>query len=261
MSADTDVPSPDVRAVVADGAQAERGEKLALSVARAIVKDIVRNGFQPEAKLPPENVMVATYGVGRASVREALRILEILGLVTMKPGPGGGPVIGRQTSRHFGGISTLFFEIPGITYREMITARLHLEPLLANLATSCRDDEQLEMLARSLEDAETAGRRSEREYMHSCMEFHDIVADMSGNQVLALYAKSLKDVWRDRMTQLVVPAHLRDQIRLDHHRIGTAILKQDATRAEVFMRQHMEDYIELCESRIPAVMDVVVDWR
>ena len=83
----------DADPVVVDSrpAMARRADKVSEVVARAIVHDIVSRGLEPGATLPSEAVMLARFQVGRASLREALRILEVHGLITIKPGPGGGP--------------------------------------------------------------------------------------------------------------------------------------------------------------------------
>jgi GntR family transcriptional regulator, transcriptional repressor for pyruvate dehydrogenase complex len=85
---------------------ARRADKVSEVVARAIVHDIVTGGLEQGATLPSEAVMLSRFGVGRASLREALRILEVHGLITIKPGPGGGPIVAAPTSRSFGRIAS-----------------------------------------------------------------------------------------------------------------------------------------------------------
>ena len=64
--------------------------KTAMIVARRIVRDIDRLSLQPGDKLPPERVMLEEYQVGRGTLRESLRFLELQGIISLKPGPGGG---------------------------------------------------------------------------------------------------------------------------------------------------------------------------
>ena len=70
-----------------------RPQKTALIVAKRVVEDIYKSGQSAGDRLPPERVMLEHYGVGRGTLREALRFLELQGVLTLKPGPGGGPVI------------------------------------------------------------------------------------------------------------------------------------------------------------------------
>lgn len=68
-------------------------KKTAILVAQRIVDEIVDQDLQPGAPLLPERVMLPRYGVARGTLRESLRILETYGLITIKTGPGGGPVV------------------------------------------------------------------------------------------------------------------------------------------------------------------------
>src|SRR5579862_3784564 len=71
-----------------------RTVKTAETVAAAIVRDIVARGLATGDALPSENAMLEHYRVSRASLREGLRLLEVQGLIRLKPGPGGGPLVG-----------------------------------------------------------------------------------------------------------------------------------------------------------------------
>ena len=112
--------------------------KVAEVVARQILHDIVDRELEPGAKLPSEVEMAETHGVARGSLREALRILEIHGLITLKPGPGGGPVVAAINSEDLGQTLTFFLQASGATFRELMQARLVLEPLMARAAAEHR---------------------------------------------------------------------------------------------------------------------------
>jgi len=79
-----------------------RSGKISETIARDILDDIVVRQLPPGTMLASEAVMLDRYGVGRASLREALRILEIHGLIKIKPGPRGGPVVAEVTSSDLG---------------------------------------------------------------------------------------------------------------------------------------------------------------
>src|SRR6266540_3841108 len=79
--------------------------KLSQRIARQIASEISDRRLRPGDKLEAESTMLARFGVGRPSLREALRILEDQGLIMLKPGPGGGPVVADLGSRQFGRIA------------------------------------------------------------------------------------------------------------------------------------------------------------
>ena len=96
--------------------------KTSEAVARRIVGDIVTGRLRPGDRLAGEAVMIEHYGVSRESFREGLRLLEAQGMLTMKRGPGGGPIIHSVDPANLGRISTLYFHLAGGTYRELIEA-------------------------------------------------------------------------------------------------------------------------------------------
>ena len=84
-----------------------RGLKTSESVARDIVHDIVTAGLQDGDGLPSEAAMLQQYGVSRESLREGLRLLEVQGLIRIRRGPGGGPIVGSLDPANMGRTSTL----------------------------------------------------------------------------------------------------------------------------------------------------------
>src|SRR3546814_3450569 len=73
--------------------------KRALQVAQAIVLDIQSNAREIGDRLPQEEDMLARYEVARATLREALRFLELQGVIHLQLGRGGGPVVSRPQTR------------------------------------------------------------------------------------------------------------------------------------------------------------------
>jgi DNA-binding FadR family transcriptional regulator len=72
--------------------------------------------------------MVEIYGAGRASVREALRILEVQGVVTIRPGKGGGPVLERFKTRSVSTTLKLYLQQHDATYANVLEARAAMDP-------------------------------------------------------------------------------------------------------------------------------------
>ena len=78
--------------------------------------------------------MVEEYGVSRTSLREALRLLEVQGLISLKPGPGGGPVVGTVEPAHLARTAALYFHLGAATYADVMRTQVLMESNCARLA-------------------------------------------------------------------------------------------------------------------------------
>lgn len=235
-----------------------RTEKVASVIAREIVRDITDRDLPAGASLAPEADMLESFGVSRASLREALRILEIQGLITIRPGPGGGPSVAEMDSRDFGRMATLFFQVMRVTLGDLMEARLALEPLMAKLAAARRDPEMNEVL-REVMDAHY-GELSDDEWREVADRFHGLICSMSGNPLLNLLARALKDIYTVRVSGLVFPDEKRAHVRETHEGIVDAIEKGDGDTAQRLMHDHMASYAEFFATLHPGLMDELVDW-
>ena len=236
----------------------KRGDKVAQAVARSIVRKIRAEQLPPGAQLPPEAQMLKEYGVGRGSLREALRILEVHGLISIKPGPGGGPIVAEAHSENFGRMATLFFQAGGMTFRELIEARLIMEPVMARLAAERRDATLLKQLRKAggLERVE-----NDEQYMRASADFHRLVAEMSGNGIVNLFSQSLSDIFRDRVSGILFPKPRRKEVVEAHAAITQAIDDGKPDEAQRLMYEHMAKYVAHVKRAHPGLLNEVVDWR
>jgi DNA-binding FadR family transcriptional regulator len=203
--------------------------------------------------------MLERFGVGRGSLREALRILEVNGLVVLKPGPGGGPVVARHDPASFGQMMTLHLQSLGATYRQLLEARVDYETLLALKAAEREGDEAGEIM-RGAMNAPPASPEDDNQYLSATGGFHAAVGRASGNPVLALAADAIYAIWSVRVTRVLYAPEHRDGVLRDHAAIARAIERHEGKRAERLMREHMKHYQDYCEVRYPARMDDLVDW-
>ena len=94
-----------------------RPPKAALLVAQRIVQDARARG--PEARRPaaPERTMLEKYQTGRGTLREALRLLEFQGVISLKPGPRGGPVLLDPDASHLASTLVLLMQLKAAPFR------------------------------------------------------------------------------------------------------------------------------------------------
>jgi GntR family transcriptional repressor for pyruvate dehydrogenase complex len=239
----------------------ERGTKISERVASAIVDHIVASGLRPGDRLPNEGAMVESFGVGRGSLREALRILEVHGLISLRSGPGGGPIViavgPRAVSRTF----SLYLHLSGSTMGELIETRLMIEPMVARLAaryiTLGNNAEQL----RSALEREQSISADKGSYIDAANDFHYVLATLTGNRVFDIVATALKELYTTRIVGRGLASQTTDpSIRFEHQEIGDAILCGNAEKAEALMRSHMDTYLKRIEAVDPRFNSSVIDW-
>lgn len=237
-----------------------RGGKIAERLARHIVDEILAAGRQPGDRLPLETEMVETYRVGRATLREALRLLEVQGLVHMKPGPGGGPVVGHLSAKNFAAMAKLHLQVRGSTYREVLQARLAIEPMIARLAAENIDPEGREELRVIVEDSRAGDLDNEVWWHRNSNAFHETVAHLCGNSVLDLLCVGIRDIYTTRIHGAITPGEMRHEVRDTHAAIADAIAGGRADDAERLMREHMADFARQSQSLHSISLDQTIIW-
>lgn len=237
-----------------------RKDKLANSVAQSVLQDIRRQGLSFGDQLPKEADMLEEYGVGRGTLREAMRVLETCGLIALKPGPGGGPVVQSVTPEDFGRVASLFFQFAGVTYREVNEARQILEPMAARLAAERQmgSDAARELLDLAQSGPDAADVET---YLHITGDFHASVIAMGENTLVSVVCQSLAEIFRDRIQAVHFPKNKQRDVHASHVGVAEAILAGDSVCAESLMTEHMQDYLKYVAKQHPTLLDEVVTWR
>ena len=245
-------------------AKVRRTEKVSEVIAREIIRD--SRGLPPGTMLPPEAKLLEKYRVSRASLREALRLLEVQGLIVIRPGPGGGPMIAEADTWHFGRMASLFFHMSGATYRDTLDARLILEPVVCGIIAQQQDPEHIQALKNYLENSRTTmeGKLPPTAFdisedQEKVLEFHAMLMSMSGNPVINLLVRSLQDLRVDAVSDH--PGHLEGDLLHVHDMIARAIIDGRPAQAEQLMREHIQEFIEYELENDPAYLQQTVSWR
>lgn len=219
--------------------------KMAVLVAEAIAEDIFKRGLKPGMMLPNETQMIRDLGVGRGTLREALRLLEAQGLVRVRPGPSGGPVVQQPQPERLANLLSVILRVSGVSFGEIVDARELLEPALAAQAALRRDDDDLaklnasqEQLRQSLDDEEA--------FLGANRDFHSIIARASRNRPLLTFWAAISAISDGHEVGVRYDAQARRDVVAVHDRIARAIEQRNAELAETAMRKHMvalRDYL------------------
>jgi GntR family transcriptional repressor for pyruvate dehydrogenase complex len=223
-----------------------RRNKVYEEVARQIERLILKK-LKPGDKLPSERELAEMLGVSRSSIRDAIRGLELTGLV--EPRQGAGTIVreisAASTVNPFGNALKRRKELVS----ELLDFRKMLEPPLAARAAthaSPEDISEMEEILRRQEEKQRAGESAVAEDA----EFHYSVALASDNSVVLKVLDILMDLLRDtRERSLQVEGRAQKSLS-GHRRILAAIKNHDGEAAKSAMRRHIEDVEEIVLDKV-----------
>ncbi len=245
---------------IQSGGGISRPLKTAEAVARDVVHDIIVAGLQPGDGLPGEAAMVERYKVSRESLREGLRLLEVQGLISIRRGPGGGPVVGTVDPANLGRIATLYYHMAGATYSELFEAWVFAEATLADRAARHPDlTLRKAVMSPYLLDAPAPERAEEFVLAHA--EFHAAVASLSRNRVLELSLQTMGLIVSHHVLSTYDPRILRERMTHEHHEIAVAIIAGHSSRAYALMTDHIEAVAELNNDYMGSKVDEFIEWH
>jgi GntR family transcriptional repressor for pyruvate dehydrogenase complex len=198
------------------------------------------------SRLPSERELSAQLGVSRPSVREALRRLELMGVIETRP--GSGAFIREVTDDDL--VQPLALLLRGRKHLlgDILETRKVIEPHIARLAAekaSAAEIEELERLVRRQEAKTNQGKLA----IEEDSSFHHTLARASGNRVLLLLVESCMDLLREsRRLNLQSPERARRSLE-GHFELLQAIKERNAEGAFQAMRRHLEGIEAAIRSR------------
>jgi GntR family transcriptional repressor for pyruvate dehydrogenase complex len=161
------------------------------------LKELIFDGtFKPGQQLPSENALAQLFQVGRQSVREALRVLEISGFISTKPGIKGGAVIeGTVLSK----LSNLFldaFKFHRASLEDCLMTRKLVEVAMIELVLENADQHDIESLRKNTEQAKAKLDMGTPAFKEN-LDFHKLLAKASKNYVFTIMMELLLSVYAD----------------------------------------------------------------
>lgn len=200
-------------------------------------------------RLPPERQFAEALGVSRGAVREALRILESIGVV--EAGTGSGPTSGsrivKDSTAGMGMVLRLHLQLASFTQDDLIETRLMLERLTCRKAAGAPDGAQLSALRALV--AQMRGPHTVAEYNDLDTAFHVGIAQLSGNGLAAALMAAMREAMRQAMVagfeNLDDPAGTMRAVTDEHQRILDAIADGDGDAAADLVTRHIMGFYDI----------------
>ncbi len=220
-----------------------RVNRISQNIVEQIRETIISGRLKPGDRLPSEKDLSVEFGVSKASLREALRALEALGMLEVKQGMGGGAFVTEvdlETARN-NMFNYIFFQNPSIG--EFTQLRAFIEPPVAEIAAFKCTQADLDYLEDNLNRTREK-MDSVPFYYELDTKFHHRIAQISGNRLICFVIDSLKNAIVQIKLQLELDRDFSIQVYKAHMRLFDALRKRDPEKAREEMHRHIVEVDE-----------------
>jgi GntR family transcriptional regulator, transcriptional repressor for pyruvate dehydrogenase complex len=202
------------------------------------LKDMITDGkLHPGSKLPPERELARQFGVNRASVRQALKALDVMGIVHQRV--GDGTYLTHDASTTLRAPLDFLILVDGITFQELFEARRIVEPELAARAAKRRSEQDMADLLQALEAMKASHEADNvEELAENDLRFHEVIWRASGNRVCQRMFSSLQRIM-SRSLQLTTSLRDEGSPFSAHDAMYYAIQEGDPLKARRLMVEHL----------------------
>jgi len=207
------------------------------------IRDAIFDGrLKPGDKLPSERELIEKFKVSKATLREALRSLEVLGFLEIRKGVSGGAFVIEVDMTKARDSFTNFLLFKNLSLKDLSEVRLLLEPYIAEKATLAITKEDLHRLEKLIKDSGHAikndidfgSRRDE-------IEFHRIIASITGNPILMFILDFVENLLIDTKEILKPGKEFSGKVLRAHKRIYSGLLERDVKKVHEEMVRHIRE--------------------
>ena len=214
-------------------------------VVEQIQEAIFKGELRPGDHLPSERALVEEFQVGRSTVREALRILESMGLLQTQPGSPRGPRVSPSNTLGLRRMLEGVVRVEQISLVDLIQYRIVAGSTANYLAAHLRSKDHLTRISKALDEMATADPDDDATFAQCDVRFHEAVADAAGNAFLNLIGTVINEVIVDLVADTIRSAADAERVRKEfidlHRQIFDAIERHDGEEAGRLARTSLYD--------------------
>ncbi|MDR7481132.1 MAG: FCD domain-containing protein [Armatimonadota bacterium] len=204
------------------------------------VKALIFDGqLAPGDQLAPEKALARQFRLSRATVRDALRVLESQGLVEIRVGARGGVFVARPSTRPVSEALTNLLRLRRTTVAQLVEARLLVEPEVAALAARRATAADLRAMAGAIARARAGLAARQADFIPHSVAFHLALAEAAKNPVLLSTVNSFRALFHEAVARLLPDDEMAERAVVDHQEILTAVAARDSERARRLMHEHL----------------------
>jgi len=210
----------------------------------AQIKNAILTGiYRPGDKLPPEKELIKLFNVSRVPLREAMRSLEEMALITIKPGVGGGAFVSQMSIKSVSDSLSNMIRLGNISVKDIWGFRLLIEPNICCMAAQYRTDWDLKQMEDMIINLEKA-IESRRIPIVTNMDFHQIIARASKNPLSILIMDTIGEILLEAYKKFNFSLTDHKNILRFHKKIFECIRKKDTQKLGALMKAHLMDNME-----------------
>jgi GntR family transcriptional repressor for pyruvate dehydrogenase complex len=219
-----------------------KSDKVSQHIIDQIRNAIFDGRLRPGDKLPPERELVEKFKVSKATLREALRSLEVLGFLQMRKGVSGGAFVTEVDMVKARDSFTNFLLFKNLSLEDLSEVRLLLEPYIAEKATLAITKDDLHRLEKLIKDSEHAIKNDVSWASRGDeIEFHRIIASIIGNPILMFILDFVENLLIDTKEILEPGREFSGKVLRAHKRIYNALLERNVKRVHEEMVRHIRE--------------------
>jgi GntR family transcriptional regulator, transcriptional repressor for pyruvate dehydrogenase complex len=204
------------------------------------LRDAVFKGqYQSGDRLPSEKELCQSFEVGRPVIREALRMLENSGILSIRPGAGGGIFVKKVDSDHLLNSFETIISLDRLTLHQITEARLVFERAVLPLVLERIEPGDIERLQESVNLAREGLTRRIPDPKN--LEFHILLAEISRNPLLINITRALFEIVRKYLAQSELDFERKKHVLKDHEIILKLIKQKNHRKLSTFMEKHIKE--------------------